>query len=355
LGNRTFDGSLDDVRLYNGILTPAEVAALASGGPPAAPSGLTATAIAYNQINLAWTDVANETGYQIERKTGSSGTYAQIGTTGTGIVTYNDTTAGTGTNYYYRILAYNGGGNSGYSNEANATTAEVSGRKGHWRLDEGTGTTAADISGNANTGNFLGSPAPIWTVTGKIGPACLSFNGGGGASDPAVNCGSGASLDNLVAQGGGGMTVSAWIKASGMGEAGLGCIVDKSVSTGGGRWRIRTEGTNQIGFIAVHATTNLQHTSVTNAIATGAWYHVLATWDGSTNAANAKIYINGIETTYAITTNGAGTRTDDASTDLSIGNEAFGNRTFNGLIDEVRVYNRVLTANEITAVYRAGL
>ncbi|HQR38064.1 MAG TPA: M36 family metallopeptidase [Blastocatellia bacterium] len=93
------------------------------GTAPAAPSGLTATATSSSQINLAWTDNANnETGFKIERKTGSGGTYAQIATVGAGVTTYSNTGLTASTAYYYRVRATNATGDSAYSNEANATT-----------------------------------------------------------------------------------------------------------------------------------------------------------------------------------------------------------------------------------------
>src|SRR6185369_8688950 len=94
-----------------------------SNTPPAAPSGLTATAVSSSQINLAWTDNANnETGFKIERKTGAGGTYAQIATVGANVTTYNNSGLAASTTYYYRVRATNSIGDSAFSNEANATT-----------------------------------------------------------------------------------------------------------------------------------------------------------------------------------------------------------------------------------------
>ncbi len=99
-----------------------EASATTLTNPPAAPSGLTATAISSSQINISWTDVANETGFKIERKTGAGGTYSQIATVGAGVVSYNNTGLTVNTTYYYRVRASNAGGDSPYSNEASATT-----------------------------------------------------------------------------------------------------------------------------------------------------------------------------------------------------------------------------------------
>ena len=90
---------------------------------PAAPANLSATSVSSSQINLSWTDQStNETGFQIERKTGAGGTYALIMTTTANATAYSDTGRVEGTLYFYRVRAVNGAGNSAYSNEANATT-----------------------------------------------------------------------------------------------------------------------------------------------------------------------------------------------------------------------------------------
>ncbi|MFZ5495361.1 MAG: sugar-binding protein [Verrucomicrobiota bacterium] len=94
-----------------------------AGSPPAAPSGLTATTISSSQINLAWTDNANnETGVKVERKTGAAA-YAQIALTGANATSYNNTGLSASTTYDYRVRATNGNGDSAYSNVASAATS----------------------------------------------------------------------------------------------------------------------------------------------------------------------------------------------------------------------------------------
>ena len=89
--------------------------------PP--PANLAVTPISGSRINLSWTDNSfGETGFTIERKTGSGGTYSQIATVSANVTSYSNTGLGEATTYYFRITAYNSSGNSSYSNEANATT-----------------------------------------------------------------------------------------------------------------------------------------------------------------------------------------------------------------------------------------
>jgi subtilisin family serine protease len=90
--------------------------------PPAAPTGLTATAQNQRRIRLDWVDNANnETGFKIERKTGASGTWSQITTVGANVKSYTNSGLKAGTTYFYRVRATNASGDSGYSNEASAT------------------------------------------------------------------------------------------------------------------------------------------------------------------------------------------------------------------------------------------
>ncbi len=90
--------------------------------PPAAPSNLTATAAACNQVNLTWTDNStDESQFVIERGTNGT-TFTQIATVSANVVSYSDTTVAASTTYYYRVKASNSGGSSAYTNTANATT-----------------------------------------------------------------------------------------------------------------------------------------------------------------------------------------------------------------------------------------
>lgn len=93
---------------------------------PGAPSGLTASAASSSQINLAWSDAAsNETGFRIERATGS-GSFAEIATVGANVTSYSNTGLAASTAYSFRVRAYNSAGNSSYSNTATATTGSSS-------------------------------------------------------------------------------------------------------------------------------------------------------------------------------------------------------------------------------------
>src|SRR5215813_10170295 len=78
------------------------------------------------QLHLSWIDASNdESGFEIERKTGKEGIFGQIATQGANLTLYTDDNLAPGTVYCYRVRAFNGFGKSGYSNEACATTSTI--------------------------------------------------------------------------------------------------------------------------------------------------------------------------------------------------------------------------------------
>ncbi len=94
---------------------------------PIAPAGLTATAISASQIILNWLDLSeNETGFKIERKTGtcaSTSAWAEIAAIGPNATTFTNTKLAANKTFSYRIRACNGAGNSDYSACVSAKTA----------------------------------------------------------------------------------------------------------------------------------------------------------------------------------------------------------------------------------------
>ncbi len=93
---------------------------------PVAPSNLVATVGEGNWITLTWQDLSdNEAGFRIERRT--TDVYEEIADVTENTTVYTDVGLDWDTTFTYRVLAYNAGGDSGYSNEASDTTPPVSG------------------------------------------------------------------------------------------------------------------------------------------------------------------------------------------------------------------------------------
>jgi hypothetical protein len=100
----------------------AEFRSPAATVPPAAPTGLSAGAISSSRVDLAWADNAdNETQTKIERSTDGSN-FTQIATVGANVTSYSDTAVAASTQYWYRVRASNGAGDSAFSNVASVIT-----------------------------------------------------------------------------------------------------------------------------------------------------------------------------------------------------------------------------------------
>ncbi len=178
---------------------------LSAGGPaptlPAAPSGLTATAVSSSQINLGWTDNAsNETGFKIERRTGTAA-YAQVATVGANATSYSNTGLAANTLYTYRVRATNGAGDSATSNEASATTSsssggadpDMDGLTNAQELALGTDPARADTDGDgASDGQEVAAGTdpldPLSVPGGGAGSTSEGSEGGCGATglEPAL-------------------------------------------------------------------------------------------------------------------------------------------------------------------------
>ncbi|MDD5750130.1 MAG: LamG domain-containing protein [Candidatus Pacebacteria bacterium] len=216
---------------------------------------------------------------------------------------------------------------------------------GHWRMDENNGQYAYDTTGNSNNGT-LGSGAtadsadPAW-ANGKYGSA-LNFDG----SNDYVNVGQGSALNNFT-----NMTLSAWIKAdsyttnyrtgiisrrSGLGDdTGLNLTL---LGTNGGAQTPGKIAAYRGGGSAVTGTTT---------ISLGKWYYIAATVENN----NFKIYVNGVLDASS-TLSGW---TWESAVDVSIGQiAAISQYYFDGIIDDVRIYNYARTQKQVMEDMNAG-
>lgn len=166
------------------------------------------------------------------------------------------------------------------------------------------------------------------------------------ASGEYVDFGSPAGLDDLAQ-----VTYMAWVNLEGYGGGGFGRIFDK---------------TNKMLLVHNTAPANLASFGIlqnfsggtgwwctpTNSILTGTWYHVAATYDDSSTTNNAVLYINGVSQTVTEVSTPSGTRSSDAAAVQLLGNWVTdATRAFDGIMQDLRVYNRLLSANEILNEY----
>ena len=230
--------------------------------------------------------------------------------------------------------------------------AGTAGPIAHWTFDEGMDDTAADSSGNgydATLGTSAGPDTadPTWVCV--AGGYALSFDG----TNDVVDAGSPAGLDDL-----GPLTVTAWIKPDSSGAAALQQIVSKSnAANDTGRWFVELDNTGEddaLEFNKQYNSSDVFRVTSDGTVTYDTWQHVAATWDDSSTGTNIHIYKDGTEAGYQSTNNGSSTQESDAALLLVIGNRADGSYPFWGLIDDVRVYDRVLSGAEISALAAAA-
>ena len=205
---------------------------------------------------------------------------------------------------------------------------------GWWKLDESSGNIAYDSSGKGNNGRIQGNPQ--W-VAGQIGGA-LQFDGSG----DYVDCGNAASLDiyGSDAQ----VTIALWVNSPNVGQV-HGSLVTKGEWNDSYSLLIKGEPRK---LWAADSDTTLSANPLTN----NQWYHVAVTTDGTTG--EVKFYINGqLSGVRKKNTSGIG----QTSIPVNIAREQYGAGRwyFNGMIDDVRIYNQILTQDRIQDIMKGEL
>jgi hypothetical protein len=394
-------GDIDDVRIYGRALSPGEVAYLAAGSP--APTGLVATSQP-GRVALTWNPIPGAT-YNVRRGT-SPGVHATIAT-GVPGSSFTDGTAAVGTTYFYVVTAASPS-DSTPSNESSAAAGPSSvplvkadvqtavanpsyravltsfldnavlrvnqgqhaaaisllrsfttyvtkyvtagaitpnngaallgqanfiisvlqgidgGLRLSWRFEELSGP-ASDTSGSGNTGTLFNGPPRV--AGGKVGRA-VSFNGFG----QFVNAGPGSGLTMS-----GALSMSAWIFPTGPGTGGM--IINKE-----GEYEITRFGDQQIWFALANSGPGWNWVPTGIFAPDNVWTHVALTYSASGGQINA--YANG-NPAFSIAGSGAIGDVDPFFNDLRVAGRQSGTQDFQGVIDEVRVYNRALSGPEV--------
>lgn len=222
-----------------------------------------------------------------------------------------------------------------------ATQDITSGLVGYWALNEGSGSNAGDSSGNGHSGSLSGGPT--WT-TGKSG-AGLSFNGSGTSvaiSGSAVNTSSSYS-------------VAAWVQLNNLNNWSTAVSQDGSNVSGfflqytspsggtdGGKFAFSLVSADSTSGTSVRATSPFSPSA-------NVWYHLVGVYDSGANT--SKLYVNGV-----LASTRSVTAAWNATGNTAIGRAKWGGATdfWPGLIDDVRIYNRVLSDQDVSSLYQAA-
>jgi hypothetical protein len=213
---------------------------------------------------------------------------------------------------------------------------------GWWKLNDGSGTSAADATGNGNTGTLANT---TWG-TGPNSNGDAVFDGTGDLITIANE--SNFDFERTDA-----FSITFWMKGNSS-ATGSDAVFDKSAPSG-----------NFQGFIVQHNADNalvnvalldasgnaLQAPTANGSITLNTWYFIAVTYDGSSLGAGLKTYINA---GTAVTGTGTLSNTilNNASPYIGFGNGLAGD--FFGELDDVRVYDKELTSGEISSLNSGG-
>jgi N,N-dimethylformamidase beta subunit-like protein/uncharacterized protein DUF4082/concanavalin A-like lectin/glucanase superfamily protein/fibronectin type III domain protein/BACON domain-containing protein/Big-like domain-containing protein len=202
--------------------------------------------------------------------------------------------------------------------------ATPTGLVGAWGFDEASGTTVSDTSPTANSGSVVGA---LRSTTGRFGGA-LSFDG----VNDRVTVPDVPALDLTT-----GMTLEAWVSPTAVNDWRTVMLKERA-----GNLVYSLYGSSDNGRPSAFVQTPLESdVRGTAALAVNTWAHLASTYDGTT----LRLYVNGTQVASRAV---SGSITASTGV-LSIGGNGSWGEWFAGLIDEVRVYNRALSASEVAA------
>ncbi|MDH3249254.1 MAG: putative Ig domain-containing protein [Acidimicrobiia bacterium] len=342
-----FEGDLDETRLFTRVLTQTEIDALSGRDltEPDAPPSLSASSVGHD-IDLTWAPATDpESGiatYRIGRDDGAGGPITRLTEVPGTATSYRDTAVAGSTTYTYHVTAINGGDLEGPASPgASATTPSADpSLLGWWPLDDGSGGTAVDATPNARHGILFNGPT--WAGSGEIA-GTLTFDG----ADDRVD------FDHTILDGATDLTVAMWVRTTDTGIQALisGANVGNDAEY---EWFLLSNPDLRLRFY-----TGEQNVTYvwwpTPTVADGEWHHFTVLRDDANDI--AELFIDGAS---------QGTRSavlnqlqlDPGGLVLAQDQDVVGggfdpDQAFNGSLDEVRIYDRLLSADEIGVL--AGL
>lgn len=208
----------------------------------------------------------------------------------------------------------------------------------HYTFNETSGTTAADSSGSGNTGTLTNMAGTEWAA-GKVGGG-LSFDGTNDGTGPSVRTSLTVDLDDAL-------SLSAWVNVANTTSSSYNIFGAMTSATD---YFMILPRVNMVGMTLQHranppAGGSLSTTPSQN-ITANIWTHIAMS---KASGSNVKIYQNGVKITDESLS-----YTGYTPAELYIGGMSNGNNSFNGILDEIRVYDHALSAVEVSALAAGG-
>jgi autotransporter-associated beta strand protein len=317
------------------------------------PSGLTAILNGPQQVQINWWGTASATNYLVKRATNSGGPYTIIATNTAGqvaytdlganksittnLLTYTDSSVTNGVTYYYTVSALTPLGESGNAVEQNVSVLPQ--LIAYYNLDEGSGTSAADASGNGKTATLNGGATWASGISGNA----VKLNGGGQY----------VTLPNNITTNLADFTIATWVYLNGP-QGWWSRVFDFGVANfppGAPsvpmRYMFLAPAAGVVTFtISLGSTGGQQSIGGSAVVPTNGWHHVAVTLAGTT----CTLYVDGAQV-------GSGTITITPSQLGSLNANYIGKSQWstdpylNGMVDDFRIYNGALSAAQIATLH----
>ena len=322
-----------------------------TGGGPADTTPPTITSVSFSAVTTSGATITWTTNEPATSRVeyGTSTAYGSSSATDATFKTSHTRTLSgltASTTYHYRTRSADAAGNEAIGGDLTFTTqADQStppttpppdGLRAHWKFDEGAGTTVADASGNGFTATLMNGAA--WTTGARNGGA--SFDG---SNDFAA-------VPNLDVSGSA-LTIAGWVRFSSFpSQADQRIVAKANGSAESAHWWMLGQinnGAQRLRFRLKAGGTTTTLVASSGNLAVNTWYHVAAVYDGSA----MRLYLNG---TQVGSTAKTGALNTSSSVPVSIGRNPDSYGYFSGALDDMRIYQRALSAAEIAALLSAN-
>ncbi len=216
---------------------------------------------------------------------------------------------------------------------------------GRWHMNEATGATVLDTSGNVRNGTPFNNPPSVAGLI-SVGTA-LSFN----RINQYIDLGAIASFENNVL-----FSIEAWINSSSV-VSGNHIVVSKlssSLPAPGWLFNINRGAGGLLEFYMINdLASSLVYVQGTTPLFDGVDHHVVATYAGTSLASGVVLYVDdAVESVTVVSDNLVGSSLNAINTQISGRNGV--NDLFDGVIDEVLIHTEVLSASDVTFRYNSG-
>ncbi len=212
---------------------------------------------------------------------------------------------------------------------------------GYWPMDFNNATGVYDNSTYENFGTASGA---VFNSSGYYGGA-MTFDG----VNDYINISYNSNFDFDTTDS---FSISQWIKLK---SGGAGEVISKTLtntSLTGYLWYIDNTN-NKVNFFLIsnNGATKRIFVNSNTALTDESWTHVVTTYNGNGLASGVAIYINGVSSAVTVTNDALAGASIKSTQSLNIGDRVNRNNPFSGSIDEVMLFDRVLSTTEISALY----